>query len=193
MLLDADDPVSDSSLLNAIATIKSSQSDYVIGDRRAILLHSEDQVSSYSRIYVEIFSNTLLQVTLQKQWPIFKHGPDIQSGFYIISGRARRSLCLDYVKDYGGELALYYELTMAGFSPSTMCIESNKATSSSYLIHTIVRSIASLPFFQSVSQEQLAISLRLAPELYARYLPPGEQQQFFSELIPVLRDVFPWL
>jgi len=166
----------------------SSNADYVVGDRSMILLHADDQLSPQSRVFVEIFSNTLLLLILQTQRPIPNAGSDIQSGLYIISGRARQALSLDYVRDYGGELALYYELASAGFVPSVLGIEANNATPSSYSIEKIVRSIAALPFFQSVSREQFSEALQLAPKLYARFLRQSTKEQFQLEILHAFRE-----
>ncbi len=188
MLIDADDPITDASMLRVFSSAGSSNADYVVGDRSMILLHADDQLSPQSRVFVEIFSNTLLLLTLQTQRPIPNTGSDIQSGLYIISGRARQALSLDYVRDYGGELALYYELASAGFVPSVLGIEANNATPSSYSIEKIVRSIAALPFFQSVSREQFSEALQLAPKLYARFLRQSTKEQFQLEILHAFRE-----
>ena len=191
ILIDADDPITDTSMVRAFTSANSFNTDYVIGDRSMIFLHADDQLSPQSRIFVEIFSNTLLLLTIQTQRPIPSVGSDIQSGLYIISGRARQAISLDYVRDYGGELALYYELASAGFVPSTLGIESNNAAPSSYSIEKIVRSIAALPFFQSISREQFSDALHLAPRLYARFLRQSTKEQFQLEIVHAFREVFP--
>ena len=102
ILIDADDPITDASMVRTFSSARSINADYVIGDRSMIFLHADDQLSPQSRVFVEIFSNTLLLLTLQTQQPIPSVVSDIQSGLYIISGRARQAISLDYVKDYGG-------------------------------------------------------------------------------------------
>lgn len=191
IVLDGDDPITDASAARAFARARSLQSGYVIGDRRAILLRADDQLSSQSRIFVEIFSNTLLLLTLHARRQIPSVGPDIQSGLCILSARARDALSVDYVMGYGGELALYYELTRAGYTPSSIEIEINEATPSSYSIETIVAGIANLPFFQLVSTERLLEALDLAPSLYSRYLRNGDEKRFPQEIGSVMRNAFP--
>ena len=191
LLLDADDPIADASMVSAFEAAALLHPDFMIGERKTILLHADDQLGPQSRVFVEIFSNTLLLLTLQVLRPIPDKGPDIQSGLYLLSGRARRAISLEYVTDYGGELALYYELANAGLAPSSLAIETNKVTPSSYSVENIVRSIAALPFFRPVSRDRLLEALHLAPRLYARYLVQGSEEQFRHEIVPALRRVFP--
>lgn len=190
MLLDADDPVSTRSLMNAIRFAESDHFEYVIGERTSISLSADDQRSPFTRLFVEAFSNTLLLVVLGGPCPLLQRGPDVQSGFYLLSSRAREALTLDYVADYGGELAMFFELVSRGYSFGTLDIESNKPARSSYLVSAILRSIAGLPFFRDASQKQLTHALTLAPRLYARYFESEMDRQFAEEMQPLVDRAF---
>jgi len=189
LLLDGDDPITDASMADVFAAA-SLRPDFLIGDRKEILLQADDQSSPQSRIFVEIFSNTLLLLILDSAQRTSTLAPDIQSGLYLLSDRARRAIRLEYVHDYGGELALYYELINAGFRSSNLSIEINQATPSAYSIDKILRSIARLPFFKSISSEKLLQALELAPNVYARFLEPNSQSSFEAEMSSALRAVF---
>jgi len=191
LLLDADDPITDASVETMFAMLQADRNAFVIGDRNTILLHADDQLSPQTRAFVEIFSNTLLLLTLRSRRSIPLVGPDIQSGAYVLSGAARRALSLEYIGDYGGELALYHELVTAGFEPAVVEIEPNKTNPSSYSVDKIVGSIAALPFFRSASPERMLEAVNLSPRIYGRFLRQSAVDQFRLELSRVLRGAFP--
>jgi hypothetical protein len=190
MLLDADDPVTTQSLVGAFEFAESEHFDYVVGERTSISLPAADQQSSFTRLFVEAFSNTLLLLVLGGPWPLLPRGPDIQSGFCLLSRRVIEVLTLNYVPDYGGELALFFEFVSRGYSYSTLAIESNVSTRSSYSVDRIMTSIAALPFFRTVPHEQLTHAVTLAPTLYSRYFRAGLERQFAQEMKPLVHRAF---
>jgi hypothetical protein len=81
------------------------------------------------------------------------------------------------------------ELASQRFAINSLNMESNRSTRSSYTVATIMNSIARLPFFRDVSQEQLSRALELAPTLYERFLA-GRDRQFAAEMTPLLDQTF---
>ena len=183
LLIDGDDPVAADSI-RAMVSAADSGVDFAIGDRDRIQLHAAGTTEPEARTFLEVFTNTLLLLTLGGA--IRKIGPDIQSGLYVLSERARRLLSLEYVRDYGGELSLFFELSRAGFEYSTVPVTTNPATPSSYSVQKIIQSIARLPFTSGVSSDQMDRALELAPTLYARYLPVEHRSRFTSAVSALL-------
>ena len=182
MLLDGDDPVTSGSMRAAIAALQGGSFDLCIGERDQIRLIADDQTSPYSRSIVEAYTNALVLRPQAAGAALGHGGPDIQSGLYLLSARAVRLLDLTYVADYGGELSLYHELAARDLAITTLPVETNSATPSSYSIRKIVASVSALPFMASIGKDSLRDAIPVAHALYRRYLGDVTLEQFGSEI-----------
>jgi hypothetical protein len=75
----------------------------------------------------------------------------------------------DYVADYGGELALCYQLWQMGITTKNLDYSAQPRKSSSYRLKQIVEQVFNLPFFRDVPDEAIEEARRLAPGWYRRY------------------------
>jgi hypothetical protein len=186
VLLDADDVVIQTSLEDVWRRMEDCESDLLIGDRRQIALHSADELSPNTRLYVEIFSNALLLLRLGEVFSEGKAYPDIQSGFYVVDRTSFERVRFDYLGAYGGELALYCQLAEANCRIAQTPIETRPTEASSYGVKRIVDDIFALPFFSDVRIDELETAKASAPLMYARYLDSSERSAYFKEIDHIL-------
>lgn len=186
VLLDADDPVDPASLLAAMPRISLEPESCFIGRRREISLFAADALSADSRFFLEMFSNTLLVQRFHTIAADVYDPPDIQSGFYVLPAPTLKRLTFDYVADYGGELALCYQLWESGLTTRNVDYVAQARQASSYKLKQIYAQIMDLPFFRSVTSAEIAQAKDLAPALYRRYFNDRLATSYQSEMVKIL-------
>ena len=184
LLIDADDPFEATSLRDFCLHGAASKLDCVIGRRNHIALTAQDQRSTHSRSFIEIFSNTLLLIRLGLLAGT-RTGPDIQSGLYVLSSEALCSANFDHVGPYGGELTLYHHVIVSGGDVEEKSVRANPAQKSSYLAREIIRQTLELPFLAVPSEQEIDLALREGPRVYAE-LMPGSDELYRHEMRDLL-------
>lgn len=189
VLLDADDPISGGSVRHLVEAARKSRDSLLIGQRDSILLRAEDELSPCSRMFVELFLNTLLLAKVRCE-PGSTCAADIQSGIYALPLNALRTVETGVVRNYGGELALFAHAVKSGMPISSLPVHSTANVRTSYRLGLIVREALSLPFFGTVTTQDLRAAIDRTPVLYPQYLPGALKVQFFTEistLVPQLQ------
>lgn len=186
VLLDADDPVDPASFLAAMPQMSSEPESCFIGCRREISLFAADALSADSRFFLEILSNTLLIQRFRTVVADVDDPPDIQSGFYVLPARRLNQLNFEYVADYGGELALCYQLWESGLTTQNLDYIAQARRASSYKLKQIYAQIMDLPFFRSVTAAEIERAKNLAPILYRRYFNERLATSYQSEIAKIL-------
>lgn len=186
VLLDADDPLLGESLNDALRVADGGAFDLLLGQRTQIALRASDELSPRSRLYLEIFSNTLLLLRLGGMHSTRAACPDIQSGFYLLGRKLLESIQLDYIGAYGGELALYYQIAKASCRIVHVPIQARVSAISSYNLQRIVTDIFALPFFNGVTDSEIDTAKCLAPQIYACYLNQAAEPDFDREIVKIL-------
>ncbi|MGZ4865102.1 MAG: hypothetical protein ACXV39_10785 [Halobacteriota archaeon] len=186
VLLDADDPVNPESLLDAISKSRLAPTHCWIGQRKHIALFAEDELSADSRFFLEMFSNTLLLNRAKPPSPVLLDPPDIQSGFYVLPSSTIKQVTFDYVADYGGELALCYQLWQAGMVTENLEYSPQARRASAYRLKQIFDQVMSLPFFNGITDKESEEAKKLAPVLYRRYFDQQRLAAYEQEISRIL-------
>ena len=186
VLLDADDPIESASFLEAITKSRLRPSDCWSGRREEINLFAEDELSSDSRFFLEMFSNTLLLNRAGPPKPVLFDPPDIQSGLYVLPSTTFKRLTFDYVRDYGGELTLFYQLWCDGIGIENLDYRPQPRKASSYRLQQIFDQIMSLPFFRDITDKEIDEAKKLAPVRYRRYFDAGRLAAYEGEMRRIL-------
>lgn len=169
VLLDADDPIEPASFAKAISKCLLRPAICWIGRRSEIALHAADEFSGNSRFFIEMFSNTLLLNRVNPSSPVIDDPPDMQSGFYVLPALQFGQMTFKYVRDYGGELALCYQLLMKGALLENLDYLPQPRMSSSYRVQQILRQVFDLPFFGGLAENEIEEARTIAPVRYRRY------------------------
>jgi hypothetical protein len=187
LLVDADDPFDAGSLEHFCKVAAASSSDCLIGRRNHVTLFAEDEKSPHTRLFIEVFSNSLLLGRLGAL-PSITHGPDIQSGLYALSNLAFKRARFDFVRAYGGELALYYHLTTSGARVTETAVNPNHVRVSSYRAKEILRDILRLPFFSDLTEREIEAALAVGPSIYSKLIPASARRSYVKELRELLTE-----
>jgi hypothetical protein len=175
LLIDADDPFEAGSLRDFCLHADSSEANLVVGRRDRVILVAEDQRTPQTRLFIEVFSNTLLLARLgrlhEQGAAVAAH--DIQSGLYASPANVLRRVSFDAVKMYGGELTLYHTLAAAGAKIDERTVTAHEVLQSSYLSREIFSGLFGLPFFAHLTDDELNLALSEGPRLYAEWMPGG--------------------
>lgn len=182
LLLDADDPIEPTSFLKAISDSAFYPATCWIGRRSEILLYAADELSRDSRFFLEMFWNTLLLNIDKPSQSVLVDPPDIQSGFYVLPASILKRVTFDYVRDYGGELALCHQLFQAGASVANLDYTPQPRKASSYRVQQIVKQVMDLPFFQGVTEREIDEARNLAPVLYRRFFNQRQLKSYDAEI-----------
>jgi len=185
LLVDADDPFDAASLEHFCEEAAASSSDCLIGRRNRITLFAEDEKSPHTRLFIEVFSNSLLLARLGVL-PSTTQGPDIQSGLYALSNLAFKRIRFDFVRAYGGELALYYQLATSGARVTETPVYPNHVRASSYRVKEILRNILRLPFFSDLTDCEIEAALTVGPSIYSELIPGSARRSYAKELRELL-------
>ncbi|HCW07625.1 MAG TPA: hypothetical protein DGG95_09715 [Cytophagales bacterium] len=191
ILIDADDPFEESSLRKFCKYVAQCDADCIIGRRDDIKLNAEDEFSLFTRLFIEVFSNTLVlgRIGALKRLIKLGKGPDIQSGLYAISGDIFNSIDLGYVQSYGGELAVYYQLSIKNADVIEFPIVTAHNSPSSYRVKQILKEILDLPFLFSISDEEVEMALLWGPNIYADFLSVDAKRFYESEIRSLLSSI----
>ncbi|MBI5118392.1 hypothetical protein HZA56_18110 [Candidatus Poribacteria bacterium] len=187
MLLDADNSIAADSLQGLCTYCAREEVAFLVGERDRIALGAADQLSPNSRLYLEIFTNTLLLIVLDEVRPEATQYPDVQSGLYVVRSDLLHSIDFSGVGNYGGELLLYHDLCRTGVQPKSYPIISVARTRSSYSLRTIIDDTFNLRFFRGVPSNVVQRAKMIAPTLYSRYLDAATIDHFTSEIDRMLR------
>lgn len=182
VLLDADDPIEPFTFAEAISKSLLRPATCWIGQRTEIALYAEDELSNDSRFFLEMFSNTLLLSKASPPSPVLLDPPDIQSGFYVLPASTFKRLTFDYVEDYGGELALCFQLWQAGTVTANLSYSAQYRNASSYRLQQIVNQILRLPFFRDVTEDDIEEAKMLAPDRYRQYFNEQRLAMYEKEM-----------
>lgn len=182
LLIDADDPFEAASLREFCLHAQATTADCVVGRRDRVILVAQDQQTPMTRLYIEVFSNTLLLAKLGT----LTNGPDIQSGLYALPADLLRGVNLSGVKSYGGELTLYHDLVKSGARVEEKVTRTHEVLESSYLSQDIFRAILELPLFSAVTSEDLQRAVEEGARLYAEWLPSGGEASYREEIRALL-------
>jgi hypothetical protein len=188
LLIDADDPFEADSLREFCLYADSTEADCIIGRRDRVILVAEDQRTPLTRLFIEVFSNTLLLArlgALANESATFR-APDIQSGLYALPANVLRRVGFDKVKTYGGELALYHTLAVAGAHIEEKTVTTHEVLESSYLSRDIFDGLFELAFFAGLTDDELNFALNEGPRLYAEWMPGVRQASSYREEINAL-------
>ena len=186
VLLDADDPVEAASFSKAISESLLRPDTCWIGRRSEIALYAADEFSGDSRFFLEMFSNALLLNRDNPPESVLADPPDIQSGFYVLPASEFQLTTFDYVRDYGGELALFHQLLQAGDSVANLDYSPQPRKASAYRVQQILRQVMDLPFFCGATEQEIEEARRLAPVLYRRYFSQRQLAAYDNEMLQLL-------
>lgn len=189
-LLDADDPIEGASLTACYEYASKMPEECVLGRRKEICLPATDAFSSETRFFLEILSNTLLLKLLKKNTAWKNNPPDIQNCLYIVNANTFSMIDLSYIGSYGGELALFYELSLKNVKINNIDIVPIKRKSSHYNIDSIIKGILNLPFFLNIKKDDLNSAKKIAPIIYGRYMQDGALRYKYWEEIDKIIDYF---
>jgi hypothetical protein len=139
-----------------------------------------------SRFFLEVFTNTLLLGRVDPSTRVPLDPPDIQSGFYVLPSSVIEQLTFEYVADYGGELALFYQLWRAGSSTENLDYRPRARKASAYRLRQIYEQVMALPFFRDVTEEESEHARRRAPVLYRRYFDEKRLAAYEEEMPRIL-------
>lgn len=187
MLLDGDDPIEKNSFKELMEEISTTRADWMVGKRDEIILYSSDQHGQNSRLYLELFTNTLL-ILLDELREVYKgNTPDIQSGVYIIRANILKTIDFSDVKSYGGELTIFHQLSMRGVRCESVDIVTNASLQSSYRFKTIVEAIFDFRFFKSrLNEKILRICGELTPAMYPEYFRNLDLEEYRREVANIV-------
>jgi hypothetical protein len=185
LLIDADDPFEAESLREFCLYADSTEADCIVGRRDRVVLVAEDQRTPLTRLFIEVFSNTLLLARLDglaKESATFR-APDIQSGLYALPANVLRRVGFEKVKTYGGELTLYHTLAASGARIEEKTVTTHEVLESSYLSRDIFDGLFELAFFADLTDDDLNFALNEGPRLYAEWIPGAGHASSYREEI----------
>lgn len=183
-VFDGDNSFFGKDLESLIKPIIIDKIDHVIGKRKKIILGSIDQLSRYSRLYVEAFFNTLTLILLKKEKSKKYFEFDIQCGFQMFSSKIMKRIIDKKLPYYGGELKLFYETIINGGKVANINISVKKGGKSSYSISEIIKEIIDLEFIKQATKSDFEKALRITQILYGNWFKDKDNfKREISELI----------
>jgi len=186
LLLDADDPIEEKSFINLQKTISKTNADCIIGKRNKIILYADDQKSTHSRVFLELFTNTLLLLNNSRQENL-KEFPDIQSGIFSLKSSYLKGIDFSYIEQYGGELSMYYQLAQKNIHFITVKIKTNASLQSTYKVDEIVDAIFKLPYFKNINNQIISEAIVKTPSFYFEYFKNINQKEYIKEITKILK------